>query len=82
MAKVFGLNHGAVVLGTDKGLLQIYIKSNKAIVTLESSRNLVTYAKGFDVRNVVSPFAQLVTRVLPNRQIFPLYIRLKFQKYL
>lgn len=66
MAKVFGLNHGAVVLGTDKGLLQIYIKSNKAIVTLESSRNLVTYAKGFDVRNVVSPFAQLVTRVLPN----------------
>lgn len=66
MAKVFGLNHGAVVLGTDKGLLQIYIKSSKAIVTLESSRNLVIYAKGFDVRNVISPFAQLVTRVLPN----------------
>lgn len=66
MAKLFGLDCGAVVIGTDKGLLQIYIKDTKAIVTLESSRSLVTYAKSFDLNTVISPFVSLLSRVLPS----------------
>lgn len=66
MAKLFGLDYGAVVIGTDKGLLQIYIKDTKAIVTLESSRSLVTYAKSFDINTVISPFVSLLSKALPS----------------
>lgn len=66
MAKIFGNKVGAIVLETDKGLVQIYIKDGKSIVTLESSRNLVSYAKNFDMTSVISPFSSLLSSVLPN----------------
>ena len=66
MANLIGNKSGAIVLETNKGLLQIYLKDGMSIVTLESSRNLVTYAKSFDLNGVISPFTSLVSRMLPN----------------
>ncbi|MCQ2978876.1 MAG: hypothetical protein MJ245_03660 [Clostridia bacterium] len=66
MANLIGKKSGVIVLETNKGLLQIYIKDGKSIVTLESSRNLVTYAKNFEMNGVISPFASIVSSILPN----------------